>query len=221
MIELINIEKRYGSTNVLTNINLSVIKGDYIAIVGKSGSGKSTILNILGLLDRSSEGVYDFNNQNINEKSDYELSQMRNKQIGFVFQMYHLLPNLTVSKNILLPNIYCNEKYNKNIEDELITLLKRLDIYHLKDKKIQYLSGGEKQRVAIARSLIMNPSLVLCDEPTGNLDNENTKIILDVFNELNRKGKTIIIVTHNHQVANCANKVYRLMNGELHNEKKI
>lgn len=218
MIELKNINKYYitgdEKLHALKDINLKVEDGDFLAIMGPSGSGKSTLIKILGLIDKKYTGVYEFNGQDINTLKDNVLSKFRNKEIGFVFQNFNLIKRLTVRENVELPMLYAG----KNIKDtkEIVTeLLKKVGIEN-KDKQLpSNLSGGQQQRVSIARSLINNPSLIIADEPTGALDSKTSKEIMDIFNELNKEGITIIVITHDINVANRAKKVMHIFDGEL------
>lgn len=206
-IELRNIRKSYDKP-VLTDINLKINNDSYVTIVGKSGSGKSTLMNILGLIEDYDAGTYIFNDIVIRNNRDYH--KIRNEKIGFIFQSYNLIPSLTCKENILLPLQYSD---TKNVDlDELVELL---DIAHLLDKRVVVLSGGEKQRVAIARSLILNPSLIIADEPTGNLDGINTDIVLDLLDKQHQKGRAIVMITHSESVAKRAKVTYRLENGVL------
>lgn len=218
MIELKNINKYYitgdEKLHALKDINLKVEDGDFLAIMGPSGSGKSTLIKILGLIDKKYTGVYEFNGQDINTLKDNVLSKFRNKEIGFVFQNFNLIKRLTVRENVELPMLYAG----KNIKDtkEIVTeLLKKVGIEN-KDKQLpSNLSGGQQQRVSIARSLVNNPSLIIADEPTGALDSKTSKEIMDIFNELNKEGITIIVITHDINVANRAKKVMHIFDGEL------
>jgi len=213
MIKLLNISKSYGEILVIDDANLEVKKGEFIAIVGNSGSGKSTILNILGFLDNQASGNYFFENKNSLDFSEKQKAYIRNKKIGFVFQDYCLMPNMSVYENVKMPFKYFKEK--KNNENKIDEILSNLSIIKLKDKLTQNLSGGEKQRVAIARALINNPELLICDEPTGNLDSKMTIEIFDILKKLNDSGITIILVTHNNLIANLCKKKYVLENGKL------
>lgn len=218
MIELKNINKYYitgdEKLHALKDINLKVEDGDFLAIMGPSGSGKSTLIKILGLIDKKYTGVYEFNGQDINTLKDNVLSKFRNKEIGFVFQNFNLIKRLTVRENVELPMLYAG----KNIKDtkEIVTeLLKKVGIEN-KDKQLpSNLSGGQQQRVSIARSLVNNPSLIIADEPTGALDSKTSKEIMDIFDELNKEGITIIVITHDINVANRAKKVMHIFDGEL------
>lgn len=207
-IELNNIKKSYDRV-VLADINLKINNSSYVTIVGKSGSGKSTLMNILGLIEHYDEGSYIFNGTVIRNDKDYY--KIRNEKIGFIFQSYNLLPSLTCKENIMLPLQYAN---TKTVElDELVELL---NISHLLEKKVDVLSGGEKQRVAIARSLILNPSLIIADEPTGNLDDMNTESVLDLLDKQHKKGRAIVMITHSENVAKRAKTIYKLVNGVLY-----
>ena len=214
------LSKSYGSTKVLENLSLKIIPGDFISIVGKSGSGKSTLLNVLGLLDNNFVGNYFFNNIPISKLSKDKLSEIRNQKFGFIFQSYHLLPYMSVIDNIMLPTLY--EKRNglkktSRLSDQLLKqLINDMGLSNLINKQLQYLSGGEKQRVAIIRAIIMNPQIILADEPTGNLDPENANIILGILKKLNTMGISIVMVTHNYELANQANKILYLENGGLY-----
>ncbi len=212
MVEDINIvlegvKKQYDRP-VLKNICLSVTNESYVTIVGKSGSGKSTLMNILGLIENFDEGLYKFNDVVIKNDKDY--SKLRSENIGFIFQSYNLIPTLTCRENIVLPMQYSNKK-----PSDLDEIIRSLDIVDLLDKKVVLLSGGEKQRVAIARALLLNPSLIIADEPTGNLDSVNTQTVLDLLESENKKGRAIIMITHNEAVARRAKQVFRLENGVL------
>lgn len=206
-IVLEGLKKQYDRP-VLKNICLNVTNYSYITIVGKSGSGKSTLMNILGLIENFDDGVYKFNHVVIKNDKDY--SKLRNENIGFIFQSYNLIPTLTCRENIMLPMQYSNKK-----PSDLDEIVRSLDIVDLLDKKVVLLSGGEKQRIAIARALLLNPSLIIADEPTGNLDRVNTQIVLDLLESENKKGRAIIMITHDESIAKRAKQVFRLENGVL------
>ena len=212
-----NITKNYvldsKNLEILKGTNLSIKQYESVAIMGKSGSGKSTFLQIVGGLDKPDNGEVIFKNDSIYSKSKNFISNYRNKEIGFIFQSYHLLPDLNVYENIILPSSISSNSHIKKKMTQLINELNLNDrIYH----KPHELSGGEKQRVAIARSLINDPSLILADEPTGNLDDETSKIVLDyLFKAVSNHHKSIILVTHSKSVAKYCNKKYDLFNGEL------
>ena len=214
MYKLENIYKSYDKeqTFVLNNLNFEVQSGDFIAIIGKSGSGKSTLLNLLSTVDTPSKGYYIFNGMNLSKLNDNKLAEFRNQSIGVVFQAYNLIEDYTVSENILLPLLFSPKK--KQVD--LYPILETLGITGLENKKVKLLSGGEQQRVSIARALITDPKLLLADEPTGNLDQENSDLIFNILKKLNTEGITIIVVTHDLDLAKRFNKVYELKNGVIH-----
>ncbi|MFP4014746.1 MAG: ABC transporter ATP-binding protein [Chitinispirillaceae bacterium] len=218
VIETHNLCKSYtlGKTEVpvLDNINFTVHKGNYTAIMGQSGAGKSTLLNILGCLDSPSSGEYLIRNTPVSSLNASSLAQIRNAQIGFVFQNFNLLPKLDLAANVELPLIYANvpgSKRKKNVEQ----VLKRLGIWDRRHHRPNEISGGQKQRVAIARALVKNPAIILADEPTGNLDSHTTSEILSVFDELHREGNTIVVITHEVDVAARAQQTIRLADGRI------
>lgn len=195
---------------VLTDINLCLQNYDYISVIGHSGSGKSTLLNILGLIEDYDSGTYTLNGVRIRKSIDY--AKLRREAIGFIFQSYNLIPTLSCKENILLPTLY-NRKAGIRPFDELVSQLK---LEPLLPQRVNTLSGGEKQRVAIARALILDPCLLLADEPTGNLDPENRDIITELLRTENEKGCGVILITHDHEVAQTAKTIYRLEGGTLH-----
>ena len=216
ILKLENVTKRYKTKvenlTILSNINLEIFEGDLVSIQGKSGSGKTTLLNLIGLLDTKYEGKIDYINH-INEKN---LEKIRAKNVGFVFQFHYLLPEFTALENVMLPALALKEKEKVEIEKRAKELL---EVVGLKDRLNFYpseLSGGQKQRVAIARALINQPKIILADEPTGNLDDENSQKINNLFIKLNKEEKqTIILVTHSTELANIADKKYILHNKDL------
>ena len=210
-IILRNIKKHFNRP-VLNNINLTLTNDSYIAIEGKSGSGKSTLMNIIGLIEEFDEGEYIFDGKCIKKRHDY--SNIRLNNIGFIFQSYNLIPTLSCRENILVPLLYSKSTYV-----DICKLAKELDIIHLLDTNVNVLSGGEKQRVAIARALIMNPSLIIADEPTGNLDKVNREIVFELLKRENKKGRGIIMITHDPSTANQAKRVYRLEEGMLYEKE--
>jgi putative ABC transport system ATP-binding protein len=218
LCQLINLDKTFthGQITVyaLKEINLTVDDGDFIAVMGTSGSGKTTLLNILGCLDTPSGGNYLLNMKDVSSLSDDELSEMRNDLIGFVFQSFYLLPYATVSENILLPTVY-SRKQSHDKKERLNDLLKMTGLDERATFKPEQLSGGQKQRVAIARALINNPQLILCDEPTGQLDSKTASSIMELLKNLNEQGKTIILITHDKEVARYAHKTFHLIDGRL------
>ena len=207
-VSLKGIKKSYNKP-VLTNINLVINNDSYFAIEGKSGSGKSTLMNILGLIEGFDGGEYIFNGVKIKSGKDY--SKIRLNNIGFIFQSYNLIPTMTAKENIMVPLMYANVK-NFDVE----SLAQELDICDLLDKEVNILSGGEKQRVAIARALVLNPSLIIADEPTGNLDEYNRQLVFKLLKKEHTKGRGIVMITHDPSTAMQAEKVYRLYQGELH-----
>lgn len=219
-IKFSRISKIYGGfaneSTVLSNIDLTIQNGDFVTIMGPSGSGKSTLLNIIGFLDSQSSGSYYFDGLEMKDYDDFSLAKIRNQRIGFVFQSYNLIPELTVADNIALPLIYTsNAPRNKEVDLKVGSLLEQMGI----PDKIHYfpnqLSGGQKQRVAIARALINDQDVILADEPTGNLDSATAQQILDVFYELNKKGKTIVLVTHDLSITRYASKIIDIDNGSI------
>ncbi|MBQ2717945.1 MAG: ABC transporter ATP-binding protein [Clostridia bacterium] len=218
MIKLVEIKKHFTVSDngkprqieVLKNINLHVSSGEYVSIKGKSGSGKSTLLNIIGLLDAPSGGEFFLDGEKIDTLKD--CSFYRQKYLGFIFQSYHLMNSLTVRENLELPLIYRNQKIDGAV---INALSENFQIDHLLNNKAVNLSGGEKQRVAIARAMATSPEIIICDEPTGNLDDENTNIVLDAFDKLKAQGKTLILVTHSDKVAEKADTHYLLEDGGL------
>ena len=216
MIELKNVSKIYKTKmeelNILKNINFKFNNGDFVSIQGKSGSGKTTLLNILGLLDIKSEGELYINSEKI-EKQD--LTKLRSENIGFVFQFHYLLNEFTALENVMIPALNKKNADKKEIEKRAKELLEMVGLSGRLNHKPNELSGGEKQRVSIARAMINSPELILADEPTGNLDYETSQLINNIFVELNKKGQGIIIVTHSQELANLADYKYILKNGVL------
>ena len=197
---------------VLKGISLEVEEGEFLAIMGASGSGKSTLLNIIGLLDKPDSGIYILDGQEVNQLTKKELAYLRNRKIGFVFQAFYLVPWATALENVLLPLLY-RGKINKEDEKKAVELLKRLGLEKRINAKPNELSGGEQQRVAIARALITNPKLLLADEPTGNLDSKSSQEVMNIFKELNENGITIIMVTHDPEIADFAKKIKIIKDG--------
>jgi len=218
MMMLRGVTKTYRTdqrtTPVLCGIDLEIKKGEYAAIMGSSGSGKSTLLNILGLLDRPSSGHVVVEDRDVTSRTDRELSAMRNRQIGFVFQLFHLLDRLTAEENVLLPLLY-SQPYPSDDRARAGALLRRVGLGDRASYRPGALSGGEQQRVAIARALINTPSLLLADEPTGNLDSASGAGIMALFKEINAEGRTIVLVTHDPVVARQASRVLTMRDGQL------
>lgn len=218
MIELKNIKKTYVTGKIeytaLKNINLTVNKNDYLALMGTSGSGKSTLMNILGALDTPTDGSYTLNGKSVDKLDDNQLSQYRNKEIGFVFQTFNLLPKLNAIDNVALPLIYDNVS-KKEREHRAKIMLEKVGLAKQMYNKPNEMSGGQRQRVAIARALINEPSIILADEPTGNLDTKTSIEVMEFFRELHEAGNTIILVTHELDIAEYAQKTIVLKDGEI------
>lgn len=216
IIETNSIAKVYkmgtNIVNALQSISISIDKGEYVAFMGPSGSGKSTLMNIVGCLDTPTSGTYMLNNQLVSDMTENELAEIRNKEIGFVFQTFNLLPRASALENVALPLIYAG--YNKSERDD--RAMQALENVNLADRyhhKPNELSGGQRQRVAIARALVNDPSIILADEPTGNLDSKTSYDIMNLFQELHDKGNTIIMVTHEDDIAHYAHRIIRLRDG--------
>jgi putative ABC transport system ATP-binding protein len=216
IIKTTSIKKVYkmgnNIVNALQDVSISIEKGEYVAFMGPSGSGKSTLMNIVGCLDTPTAGEYSLNNQLVSDMTENELAMVRNKEIGFVFQTFNLLPRASALENVALPLIYAG--YSKSERDEMahaaLESVSLGDRYHHKPNE---LSGGQRQRVAIARALVNNPSIILADEPTGNLDSKTSYDIMRLFQELHDKGNTIIMVTHEDDIAHYAHRIIRLKDG--------
>lgn len=214
IIKIKDLRKTYdGKRYVLDGINLELFEGDMIVIEGKSGAGKSTLMNIMGLLDEYDEGEMYIDNELLGKHNQDKHKRVRAEKIGFVFQAYHLMECLTVRDNILLPFLYNNQ--NIDVNTRFNKVIGNLGISDLANKKVNLLSGGEKQRVAIARAIIKNPQIIIADEPTGNLDVENTNIVINTFRKLRAEGKVIVIVTHDISIAKEDDKKYYLKEGRL------
>ena len=224
MIELEGIEKTYGSgevvTRVLKDISFEIQPGQYVAIMGASGTGKSTLMNILGCLDKPTDGHYRLDGTDMVELDDEELSHLRNHKIGFVFQQFHLLQRTTALKNALLPLIYADH-YPEDAEELAEEALAMVGLSDRIDYRPSQLSGGQQQRVAIARALINNPAILLADEPTGNLDSRSGTEVMAIFQRLHRDGRTIIIVTHDRELAEHAQRVIVLEDGRIAEDRRI
>ncbi|MBS4957195.1 MAG: ABC transporter ATP-binding protein [Clostridium sp.] len=215
IIEIKNLSKVYDNEiKVLDNINLSIKKGELIAIMGPSGSGKSTLLNILGLIDVQSSGNYYIEGKEVKDLMKAKPNLVRNKLFSFIFQYYALLKQYTVIENVMLPLTY-RKISNKERVEKSILYLKKVGLFHLKDKKINKLSGGQQQRVAIARALVTEPEIILADEPTGNLDQKTGQDIMDLLIEINAAGKTVIIVTHDYNIAKQCSRIVRVIDGKI------
>ena len=208
------------TVHVLKQLNLSFDEGDFVALMGPSGSGKSTLLNVLGCLDRPTSGRYYLGDVNVSEMSDDQLSEVRSTYLGFIFQSYNLLPQYTVVENIELPLLYQGIKLDEKTKKRCIDLAEMVGLGDRLDHRPLQLSGGQQQRVAIARSLINDPHLILGDEPTGNLDSKTSLEIMQMLRELNRSGKTIIMVTHENDIAAWARRVVRLRDGRVESDER-
>jgi len=218
MIKLTNLNRVFRTqdveTTALNAINLTVEQGEFVAIMGPSGCGKSTLLSILGMLDSPSTGSFDFDGTDIAGYSEKQLSQLRKSSIGFVFQSFNLIDELTVFENVELPLQYQNISKSER-KQRVEAILKRVAIDHRADHLPQQLSGGQQQRVAVARALVINPKLVLADEPTGNLDSKNGEEVMTMLRELNREGTTVIMVTHSEKEGAYADRLVRLLDGQI------
>ncbi|OGD99501.1 macrolide ABC transporter ATP-binding protein [Candidatus Curtissbacteria bacterium RIFCSPHIGHO2_12_41_11] len=219
-----NLTKKYGEapneTVALENISIEIKNGEFTAIVGPSGSGKSTLMHILGCLDKPTEGEYFFRGREVSKLSDNSLAEIRNKQIGFVFQFFNLLPRTSALKNAELPLLYAGvdkeERHSKALK-----ILSSLGLSERVNSTPGQLSGGEQQRVAIARALINNPSVIFADEPTGNVDTKTSREIMKIFQSLNKRGNTIIVITHDPEVATYASRIITVRDGKVESDKKI
>jgi len=222
VIHLESISKNYrvGTqvVHALKNITLDILRGEYVAIMGASGSGKSTLMNIIGCLDTATSGSYILNKRDVSRLSDNQLAEIRNKEIGFVFQVFNLLPRSSALENVMLPMVYSGIRKNERKKRAVSTLT---DV-GLADRMLHQpheLSGGQRQRVAIARALVNHPSLLLADEPTGNLDSKISEEIMKLFAEIHRKGNTLLMVTHEEDIARHAHRVVKLKDGEIESDE--
>ena len=223
IIHLEGIRKNYflgkQVIEVLKGITLDIFKNEYVALMGPSGSGKSTLMNILGCLDTPTGGRYVLNNQDVSKMVDNSLAEVRNTEIGFVFQQFNLLPRLTAAENVALPLVYAGVPKKKRMERALHVL----ELVNLADRshhKPNELSGGQNQRVAIARALVNDPAMILADEPTGNLDTKTSYEIMDIFGRIHEGGNTVILVTHEEDIANHAHRIIRLRDGVIETDKR-
>lgn len=219
IIKLNNITKVYGKeikTKVLKGINLGIENGSFNAIIGQSGSGKSTLLNIMGTLDKPTQGDVIINGENIRGLSKDKLATLRNKEIGFVFQFHHLLPEFTAIENVMMPALIEGKLSSKDAEKRAEFLLEKVGLLGIKNNKVLNMSGGQQQRVSIARSLMNSPSIILADEPTGNLDSDTTMETYHLLRSINEEfGTTFIIITHDDRVANLADRIIQIDSGNI------
>lgn len=225
IIRLKNIKKIYGEsvkTTVLKGINLDIEEGSFNAIIGQSGSGKSTLLNIIGTIDKVTEGEVFINDINIKKLSKKKLAILRNKEIGFVFQFHHLLPEFTAIENVMMPALIDGKLNKRDIKERAEILLDKVGLLDIKNSKVSNMSGGQQQRVAIARALMNSPSLILADEPTGNLDSDTTMEIYNLLREINEEFRTtFLIITHDDRVANLADRIIEIDSGKIVRDKVI
>jgi putative ABC transport system ATP-binding protein len=216
--EMLHVSKVYGSgdttVRALDDLTMTVQRGEYLAMMGSSGSGKSTAMNILGCLDRPSGGLYRLNGTSVQDLSDDDLADLRNRELGFVFQQFHLLPQLSALENVMLPMIYAGVPRAQRRE-QAMAALRRVGLGHRLENRPNQLSGGQQQRVALARAIINQPALLLADEPTGALDSSTTHEVLDLFDELHHQGMTILMVTHEADVAARAQRVLHFQDGRV------
>ena len=221
LIKITNIKRDFPLGNeivyVLKGIDLDIKKGEYVALMGPSGSGKSTLMNILGCLDTPTSGTYILNGKHVSEMQDDELAGIRNKEIGFVFQTFNLMPRTTALDNVALPMVYAGFSKSERIE-RATEVLKQVGLDDRMDHKPNQLSGGQRQRVAVARALVNKPSIILADEPTGNLDSKTSVEIMNLFNEIHANGNTVILVTHEEDIAAYAHRIIRLRDGLIESD---
>ncbi|MEY4113918.1 MAG: hypothetical protein RLZ76_611 [Bacteroidota bacterium] len=223
VIKLEDIRKSYfmgkQELQVLKGVTLDILKNEYVALMGPSGSGKSTLMNILGCLDSPSDGKYILNGHDVSTMLDNELAEIRNKEIGFVFQQFNLLPRLSALENVALPLVYAG--IPKKIRNEMAEeVLRKVDLADRSHHKPNELSGGQCQRVAIARALVNNPSIILADEPTGNVDTKTSYEIMNIFSKIHEDGNTVVLVTHEEDISNYAKRVIRLRDGLIESDKR-
>ncbi len=221
LIKISNIKRNFElgdeTVYVLKGINLEIHKGEYVALMGPSGSGKSTLMNLLGCLDTPTSGTYILNGKDVSQMKDDELAEIRNKEIGFVFQTFNLLPRTTALDNVALPMIYAGyPKPERN--KRAVEVLKQVNLADRMDHQPNQLSGGQRQRVAVARALVNKPSIILADEPTGNLDSKTSIEIMNLFNDIHANGNTVILVTHEEEIAAYAHRVIRLRDGMIESD---
>lgn len=221
LINITNIKRDFvlGSEiiNVLKGVNLQINKGEYVALMGPSGSGKSTLMNLLGCLDTPTSGQYILNGNDVSQMTDDSLAEIRNKEIGFVFQTFNLLPRTTALDNVALPMIYAGYSKSERVA-RATEVLTQVGLHDRMDHEPNQLSGGQRQRVAVARALVNKPSIILADEPTGNLDSKTSVEIMNLFNEIHANGNTVILVTHEEDIAAYAHRIIRLRDGLIESD---
>ena len=218
LVEIQDISKIYNpgenEVRALDHISLTIQKGEFVAIIGQSGSGKSTLMNMIGCLDVPTEGTYILNGQNVSKLSDNELSDIRNQEIGFIFQGFNLIANLTAQENVELPLIYRGVP-KKERHELSVAALKKVGLAHRMDHRPSEMSGGQQQRVAIARAIAQAPPVILADEPTGNLDSASSMEIFDILKQLHAENRTVILITHDNDIAKQAKRVIRIKDGKI------
>jgi putative ABC transport system ATP-binding protein len=223
IIHLENISKNYylgkQVIEVLKGISFNILKNEYVALMGPSGSGKSTLMNILGCLDTPTHGTYILNGKDVSSMADNDLADVRNKEIGFVFQQFNLLPRLTAAENVALPLVYAGVPRKQRLEKAL-EVLSKVNLADRSHHKPNEMSGGQNQRVAIARALVNDPSIILADEPTGNLDSKTSHEIMEIFGKIHSSGNTVILVTHEVDIAEFAHRIVRLKDGLIESDVK-
>ena len=224
VIKIRNITRNFPLGNevvkVLKCIDLDIERGEYVALMGPSGSGKSTLMNLLGCLDTPTSGTYELNGKDVSNMSDDELAEIRNREIGFVFQTFNLLPRTTALENVALPMIYAG-KSKKERTERATQVLQDVGLGDRMDHRPNQLSGGQRQRVAVGRALVNNPSIILADEPTGNLDSKTSLEIMNLFNQIHKAGNTVILVTHEEEIAENAHRIIRLRDGMIESDTKF
>ncbi|WZL81776.1 ABC transporter ATP-binding protein [Vallitaleaceae bacterium 9-2] len=224
MLQINGLGKTYGSgqaaVNALRGIDLTVAEGEFVSIMGPSGSGKSTLMNIVGCLDKSTYGSYALDTVDVSKLNENELAAIRNKKIGFVFQSFNLLPRISALKNVELPMIYAGV-HHKERRERAVEALKRVGLEARMDHKPNEMSGGQKQRVAIARALVNSPAIILADEPTGNLDSVSSEEIMEIFQQLNQEGVTVLIVTHEPDIADHTHRIVTFEDGLLISDQRV